>query len=110
IDEARRNLSLVVDPDRLRELSSEARAALIADARVRVSDLEAAYQAIQRSDLVTKPWAFVANLDTEIAGRTLETFRPVVPVDLAGLVYAALGLALGLIAYEIAKAPFALFR
>ena len=108
LDEARRNYGLVMDGERYRDMAAEARAILVSDARARMDDLEAAWRAIADTDLLHRPWAFARHVDAEIAQRTWETFRPVLPFDATGLIYAACGLAIGLIVYELLKAPFAL--
>jgi hypothetical protein len=108
LDEARRHYSLVMDADRYRDMAVEARAILLADARVRVDELDLAWRAVAESNLMQRPWIFATHVDPEIAARTWETFRPVLPFDATGLIYAACGMVIGLIVYELLKAPFAL--
>jgi hypothetical protein len=108
LDEARRNYGLVMDGERYRDMAVEVRTILIADARARMDELELSWRAIADADLLHRPWAFARHVDAEIAARTWETFRPVLPFDATGLIYAACGLVIGLIVYELLKAPFAL--
>jgi hypothetical protein len=107
LDEAQRQYTMVLDTERYRDMAGEARAILLADARSRVEELSIAAHSIADADILHRPFAFLAHMDTEIAARTFETFRPVLPVDVAGLVYAGVGVVLGLIVYELLKAPFA---
>jgi hypothetical protein len=52
-----------------------------------------------------QPWTFAAHVDPEICARTWENFRPVLPFDAIGLIYAGVGIVLGLMVYEFLKAP-----
>ena len=106
MDEAQRSYKMALDPEHYRDMATEVRAMLLAEARKRVDELDSAFRSISDSDILHRPFAFLSNMDSGIAARTLETFRPVLPFDLAGLVYAGTGILLGLIVYELLKAPF----
>ena len=69
----------------------------------RATELRGALDALQGASLWERPFVFVRHLDTEIADATLESFSPNVPLDPEGLVYAALGLVLGILLYLGAK-------
>ena len=105
LDEARRHYSLVVEADRYREMAAEARTVLLADARARVDELDLAWRTVAESGLLQRPWTFAAHIDPEICARTWENFRPVLPFDATGLIYAGVGIVLGLMVYELLKAP-----
>ena len=105
IDEARRTYDTILTGDHYRQMAEAARQAIAQDALARVNDLEGARNAIQGAGLLTKPFVFAAHLDLGVARGTWEAFTPALPVDLAGLVYTAMGLVAGLILYEIVKAP-----
>lgn len=107
IDEARRTCDTILHGERYLAMAAPARQLLAQDALVRLDDLQGAHDAIQGAGLLGKPFAFVAHIDLEIARRTAENFTPALPLDLAGLTYAGMGLIAGLILYEIVKAPFA---
>ena len=107
VDEARRAYDAVLNGERYQAMAAPARELIAQDALNRLDELRGAHDAIQGAGLLAKPFIFASHLDLAIAGRTWETFTPALPVDLAGLVYAAMGLLVGLIAYEIVKAPFA---
>ncbi len=108
IDEAERNFKMASDGEQYRDMAVDVREILMAAARARVDELTLALRAIADADLWHRPFAFFAHMDREIAARTLDSFRPALPVDLAGLVYAASGIVLGLVLYELLKAPFSL--
>ena len=107
MDEAQRSYKMALDPEHYRDMATEVRAMLLAEARSRVDELDSAFRSIAESDILHRPFAFFANMDTGIAARTFETFRPALPFDLAGLIYAGTGIVLGLIVFELLKATFA---
>lgn len=107
LDELKRLHDSILSQDRYRQLDQPARDLLIGDTQGRLDQIAEAFRALSAADPLARPFVFLANLDLEIAARTLEQFRPAVPADLAGLIYAGAGLVLGLIAYELVKWPFA---
>ena len=107
-DEAQRNLTAIVAGERYRDFAPASRQVLLDDAQARLAELQAAVQALGNSELFTRPFTFFAHVDREIAARTFEQFRPALPLDLAGIVFALYGVILGLIVYELIKAPVAL--
>jgi len=108
LDEARQHYTQIAEADQYRNLTTEVRAALVADAQNRMDQLSLAYRSLADADLLHLPWVFVQHVDSEIATRTLEIFRPVLPIDMPGLIYAGCGAVLGLIVYELIKLPFAM--
>lgn len=108
IDEAERAYGTILHGDRYQQMETAARELIAQDALARVNDLENARNAIHGAGLFTKPFVFAAHIDWSIARGTWEVFIPALPVDMAGLVYAAMGLVAGLILYEIVKAPLPL--
>jgi hypothetical protein len=107
-DEAQRNLTAIVEGERYRDFAPASRQVLLDDARARVEELQSALQTLGHSELFTRPFTFFAHVDRDIAARTFEQFRPALPLDLAGIVFALYGVILGLIVYELIKAPVAL--
>lgn len=107
-DEAQRAYAAIAEGERYRDFAPASRQVLLEDARQRVEELQSALQALANSDLFTRPFTFAAHLDREIAQRTFEQFRPALPLDLAGIVFALYGVILGLIVYELIKAPVAI--
>ncbi len=89
-------------------MAPQARDLIVGDARARVQEIQAVHDAILDAGLFTKPFVFLSHLDTGIAERTLEQFTPALPLDLEGIVYSAMGLLTGFIAYELIKLPFGL--
>lgn len=110
LDEARRHYESVLAPDRYRGMDPAARHLLIDDAQARFEQIRNAFRSLAEAGMLSRPVVFLADLDMEIAARTLEQFRPALPADLTGLVYAGAGLILGLIVYELIKWPFAIFK
>lgn len=108
IDEAKRNYALILDSDRYRQMDTASRDIIADDARARVDELQSAFDAVTGADLLTRPYEFLVNVDSAIAERTLENFKPAVPVDLESLIYAGAGLVLGFVFFELIKAPFAI--
>jgi hypothetical protein len=107
-DEAQRAYTAIAEGERYRDFAPASRQVLLDDARTRVEELQSALQALGDSELLMRPFTFVVHLDREIAARTFEQFRPALPLDFAGVVFAVYGVVLGLIVYELIKAPFAL--
>lgn len=108
IDEAARNHRIILDSDRYKQMDAATRDIIAGDAQARVEELKGAFDSIDGADLLTRPYEFLVNLDPVIANRTLENFKPAVPVDLESLIYAGAGLVLGFMVFELIKAPFAL--
>lgn len=59
--------------------------------------LEQAYYALRDAGPLERPMAFVQHLDTTIVEDTLAAFKPALPVTSEGLVYAGVGMLIGLI-------------
>lgn len=108
LDEAQRIVETIQNSERYRTMAATARDLILADARARVDEIRAALDAIDGAGMLAKPFVFVAHIDTEIAARTLDNFSPALPVDAASLIYAGMGLIVGLVLWGIVKAPFAL--
>lgn len=96
IDEAKRQLESVRAGD-IGQLVTEpaTREQLLEIFQHRVSDLEAAREAIANANVFVKPLKCLFNLDAEIAWRTISAFVPSVPLDAAGFFYGLLGFAVG---------------
>ena len=62
-----------------------------------VEKLEAAYVALTTSDALDRPFVFAQIFDPDIATATLNQFVPAVPISLEALIYAGLGMVIGLI-------------
>ncbi len=74
---------------------------VIADTQSRAEALAAAEAALREASLWERPFVFLAHLDTQIAARTWEVFKPAVPVTAEGFVYAALGMLVALGLYQL---------
>jgi hypothetical protein len=75
---------------------------VIAAGQERAESLAAAESALRAAGLWERPLVFLRHVDTEIAARTWEVFKPAVPVTVEGAVYAGVGMLLALLAYQIA--------
>jgi len=68
--------------------------ATMRDTGERVDALTAAHAALVDASVWSRPFAFLAHLDTGIARATTAVFKPAVPTTFEGAVYAAVGIAL----------------
>lgn len=106
LDEARRNYETILNSDRYQAIDAQTRDLIVNDALARVREIRNVHDAILSADIFSKPFAFLTNLDPDVAHRTLEHFTPALPLDMEGIVYSGMGLIIGFIAYEIVKVPF----
>jgi hypothetical protein len=105
VDEARRSLQDVTTNPAFSELGEAQRQAVATVAQARLADLEMSYRSIRDSSDVVRPYEFARHLDMDIARAALTDFQPAVPLDVVSLGYAAVGLVLGLIVYDLIKLP-----
>ena len=94
----------------LKAQGMDASNAVFAAAQARVAALTEASDALTRADALTQPVIFLRYFDTDIAGATLEIFRPAVPLTPAGLVYGGIGLVLGVALINTVLAPLLVWR
>lgn len=73
----------------------------------RATELARDLQAISGADEFMRPIVFFQHIDPEIARAALDAFRPAVPLTPAGLLYAGVGLLLGIILLHLIVAPVA---
>ena len=62
-----------------------------------VDQLETAYVALTTSDALDRPIVFAQIFDADIATATLNQFVPAVPISMEALIYAGVGMVIGLI-------------
>lgn len=62
-----------------------------------VEKLETAYVALTTSDALDRPFVFAQIFDPDIATATLNQFVPAVPISMEALLYAGVGMVIGLI-------------
>jgi hypothetical protein len=72
----------------------------------RVGELEAAYNALLNSAGVGRVWAAATHFLTDVASGTLSIYRPAVPLGVEGLLYALIGVALGVLIGGVLALPF----
>ncbi|MBI1775517.1 MAG: DUF2937 family protein [Proteobacteria bacterium] len=108
LDEARANYLSLVTGGVARTLDPALRETVVAGARARVDSLDRALAAIRDAGPVTRPFQLVTHIDLEIARATFAAYQPAVPTDPLSLAYAAAGLILGLVVWELVKLPPAL--
>lgn len=59
--------------------------------------LQAAHAALSTADPLQRPLALASHFDSDLALSTLDRYVPALPIDAEGLVYAALGVLVGLL-------------
>jgi len=74
---------------------------VVRDTAARVDLLAAAEAALRHASLASRPWVFLRNYDSTIAGPTWAAFRPAVPTTLEGASYALVGMAVALGLYHL---------
>jgi hypothetical protein len=85
--------------------------ALLASIEARARALTQALDALWSANNFVRPLVFFRTVDPEIARATLDAFRPAVPLSAESLVYAGLGLVVGILLLHLLATPFAwLFR
>lgn len=108
--EALLNLRQIQNGTAYKDVSASARERLVATATDRVVELEAARDAIDNAGPFSKPFVFFTHLDPGIAGGTLRSYQPALPLDVTSLAYAALGMIIAWLIYNAIKSPARLFR
>ncbi len=98
LDEARRSFETVANDERT--AGTDAQKVLMDTLGARVDDLQQAYDAIFAAPVLLKPVVFLLHLDPIVAEGTLADFAPQIPLDLASLIYAAIGLILAAVIYR----------
>lgn len=94
-------LAQLIETTRAQESAPVAKlGAVIADTQTRVLQLEAAERALREASLWERPFVFFRHVDSDIAARAWEVFKPAVPVTTEGLVYAGVGMVLALLIYQ----------
>jgi hypothetical protein len=72
----------------------------------RLENLQDALVAITDASAWSRPFAFLGHIDLSVGRSALGSYTPNVPVDLPGLVYAAIGLVLAVLIYHGIKLAF----
>lgn len=71
------------------------------DLQARTDALNRAYTALQEASLWTKPFIFFAHVDRQIFSETVAHFTPGVPTSIEGVVYAGIGLCIGIAVFKL---------
>ena len=69
----------------------------------RAGDLTQAYDRLQAAGVLELPVVFLDHLDMAVAADTWRHFHPNFPIDVASLIYAAMGAVLALLAYWLVR-------
>jgi hypothetical protein len=72
----------------------------------RIAELESAYTALLNSAGFGRLWAAATHFLPDVAAGTLSIYRPAVPLGIEGLLYALIGVALGVMVGGIIAFPF----
>jgi HAMP domain-containing protein len=110
IDEARLTLQKISAGDYAGTMPAETQAALVAAAGRRLDDLVGAYDAIMSADPLWRPLALLRDMDEAIAKAAFANFQPALPLDMASLISALAGMALGWLVYQLVTAPLRWLR
>lgn len=106
IDEARRTVAELRDGAVSRAVTDDgSRERLVEAFSARLSDLEASRDAILNTHPLWRPVIMARQADRDIASATAEAFVPAMPLDPNSLIYAAIGLALGWVVWELLQWP-----
>lgn len=109
--EAQLALRSTLDNAAFRSLDAGAQQAFVAPQSERVAHLVQASQALaEATGTWDLPVRFFWRIDLPIAAATWKSFQPALPLTAASLVYAVVGMVLGWLAWEVAKAIFAPVR
>ncbi len=87
-------------------LNTAARAALATPQQERVTELAQATSTLASAGPWELPWKFLWHLDFGVAGGTLRDYQPALPLDVVSLSYAAAGMVLGWMVWELIKSLF----
>lgn len=111
LDEARRYLESLQSGEVGRIVTDPAaREQLLEVFQRRVTDLEAAKDAIVNANAFMKPIICFYNFEKDIGEGTLDSFVPAIPLDLPSILYGVVGIAVGLLIWEILTWPFRRWR
>lgn len=103
LDEAQLALRKTLDNTVFRGLDVPSRQALLEPQSARLSELANALNALSAAGPWELPWTFVWHIDFSIAGSTLRAYRSALPLDVVSLSYAAAGMAIGWLVWEMTK-------
>ena len=87
-------------------LNTAARAALATPQQERVTELAQAGNALASAGPWELPWKFLWHIDFGVARGTFRDYQPALPLDVVSLSYAAAGMVLGWMAWELIKSLF----
>lgn len=111
LDEARLGREILLREQSVAAAGNEVmREQLAAVTQARIDTLETAYRAIEQAGVFWRPVAFLRHVDRDIAAATAQHFNPALPIDLPSLIFAAAGIVLGWVLWELTKAPALLLR
>ena len=106
IDEARRTVFELRDGAVSRAVTDDgSRERLLEAFSTRLADLEASREAILTAHPLWRPVIMVRQADRDIAAATAEAFTPAMPLDPNSLIYAAIGLVIGWMIWELVQWP-----
>jgi hypothetical protein len=83
--------------------NAAARQALATPQQERITELAQAANALTSAGPWELPWKFLWHIDFAVAGGTLKDYQPAMPLDLVSVSYAAAGMVLGWMLWELIK-------
>jgi hypothetical protein len=84
-------------------INAAARQALAMPQQERITELATASNALASAGPWELPWQFLWHLDFGVAGGTFRAYQPALPLDVVSLSYAAAGMVLGWMTWELVK-------
>jgi hypothetical protein len=108
LDEARAQLTNVQTGLRYKLMSDTVRGELETEAKLRVGDLQAAYDSIAHANVFAKPVALVRHADPTMIEGTWRDFVPALPMNSESVAYVIIGMVIGFLLYELVKLPLLL--
>jgi hypothetical protein len=105
VDEARDTLARIEEGTMLPGATAETLHDLAREQAQHLHGLSTQYESLRAAHPAMRPLRVLLDLDPAVAGRVLADFTPALPLDIGGAVWVAVGLLLGLILWELVKAP-----
>lgn len=105
VDEARDTLSRIESGEMVPNAAPAVLRDLTLEQSRHLKGLESHYTALQDAAPAWRPIKILIDMDGTLVSRALTDFTPALPLDLGGAVWVAGGLVIGLVLWELIKAP-----
>ena len=108
VDEARDTLARIQSGEMVPNAAPSVIHDLTVEQTHHLSGLEAQYTALQSASPAWRPIHILLDMDPQMANRAFADFTPALPLDTGGAIWVVGGLIIGLVLWELLKAPFTL--